>query len=126
MATSHEFFSSAAPELVRSVIGQTLTGCGFALEETTEGGFIARRGSIPMTVLFGGLAGGKLAMSFRVQIMHLDGQIVARLSRVAASSFVTGGAIGLAKADTTFKDTANAIGAALHAAGALTSSRQIG
>ena len=124
MASGHEFFSSADPDVVRSVVAQTLTSKGFTVEPTPSGGFVAKRGSVPMTVLFGGLAGRQLAMSFTVEIMHLDGQIVARLGRVAASAVVTGGAIGAAKADTVFKETANAIGAALHAAGILTSSRQ--
>jgi hypothetical protein len=125
MASSHEFFSSADPEVVRQVIAQVLADKGFSVEATPGGGFVAKRGSIPMTVLLGGLAGGNLFMSFQVTIMELQGQIVARLSRVTANAFVTGGAIGASKANTVFMDTANAIGAALHSAGVLTSSRQI-
>ncbi|WP_223692842.1 hypothetical protein [Leifsonia poae] len=125
MASSHEFFSTADPDLVRSVIGQTLTGRGFTVETTPTAGFVAKRGSVPMTVLFGGLAGGKLYMSFTVEIMQLEGQVVARLSRVSVSAFATGGAIGAAKANNVFMDTANALGVALHEAGVLTSSRQV-
>lgn len=125
MASSHEFFSSADPETVRRIIGETLTGLGFTVETTAGGGFVAKRGSVPMTVLLGGLAGKNLYMSFQVAIMELQGQIVARVSRVAANAFVTGGAIGAAKANNVFMETANALGAALHTAGALTSSRQI-
>ena len=125
MASGHEFFSPADPDAVRSVIAQTLTGAGFTVESTPTGGFAARRGSVPMTVLFGGMAGRQLAMTFTVEIMRLDGQTVARLGRAVASAVVTGGAIGAAKADTVFTDTANAIGAALHSAGMLTSSRQV-
>ncbi|MFF1572233.1 hypothetical protein ACFVWR_05755 [Leifsonia sp. NPDC058292] len=125
MASSHEFFSAANPDQVRDVIGQTLTGLGFTVESTPAGGFVAKRGSVPMTVLLGGLAGGKLYMSFQVAIMELQGQIVARLSRVTANAFVTGGAIGAAKANNVFMETANAIGARMHDAGILTSSRQL-
>ena len=125
MASSHEFFSTADPELVRTVIGQTLTGRGFTISATPEGGFVAKRGSVAMTVLFGGLAGNRLYMTFKVEIMQLDGQIVARLSRVAISAFAAGGAIGAVKANGVFMETANALGAALHDAGALSSSRQV-
>jgi hypothetical protein len=125
MASSHEFFSSASPDQVRQIIGETLTGLGFTVETTAGGGFVAKRGSIPMTVLLGGLAGSNLHMSFQVAIMELQGQIVARLSRVTANAFVTGGAIGAAKANNVFMESANAIGSAMRNAGVLTSSRQI-
>lgn len=125
MASGHEFFSNASPEQVRSVVAQALTERGFTVESTPAGGFVAKRGSVLMTVLFGGLSGRQLAMSFTVQIMHLDGQIVTRLGRVAAGAVATGGALGATKTDAVFKETANAIGAALAAAGILASSRQV-
>lgn len=125
MASAHEFFLSSTPEAARAVIGLTLTEQGFTVEATPAGGFVAKRGSVAMTVLFGGLSGGKLAMTFRVEVMELQGQIVARLSRVTTSAVVGGGAIGAVKADTVFKETANALGAALQNAGILTSSRQV-
>jgi hypothetical protein len=125
MASAHEFFLSSTPEAARAVVGQTLTEQGFTVEATQAGGFVAKRGSVPMTVLFGGLSGSKLAMTFRVEVMELQGQIVARLSRVTTSAVVSGGAIGAVKADTVFKETANALGTALQNAGILTSSRQV-
>lgn len=126
MASAHEFFLSSTADAARAVVGKSLADQGFAVEATSAGGFVAKRGSVPMTVLFGGLAGRQLAMTFRVEIMELDGRIVARLSRITASAAVTGGAIGASKADTVFKATANTLGAALHDAGILTSSRQVG
>ena len=125
MASGHEFFSNAAPEQVRDVVAGALSARGFSLEPTPAGGFVAKRGSVAMTVLFGGLSGRQLAMSFTVQIMSLDGQIVARLSRVVTGSVVAGGALGATKTDAEFKASANAIGAAMSAAGILTSSRQV-
>ncbi|HEV7184474.1 MAG TPA: hypothetical protein VGN33_08245 [Leifsonia sp.] len=125
MASAHEYFLSATPETARAVIEPALVEQGFTVEQTPNGGFVAKRGSAAMTVLFGGMAGNKLAMSFKVEVMELQGQIVVRLSRVVASSVVTGGALGASKANSVFMQTANALGAALNQAGILTSSRQV-
>jgi len=125
MASAHEYFLSSTPEAARAVIEPALIKQSFTVEATPDGGFVAKRGSAAMTVLFGGLAGSRLAMSFTVEVMESQGQIVVRLSRVVASSVVTGGALGAAKANHVFIETANALGAALNDAGILTSSRQV-
>ncbi|SKB00341.1 hypothetical protein SAMN06295879_2989 [Agreia bicolorata] len=123
MASSYDFFIAGDHDAAKTIIGNALTAEGFTITINTDGGFHAVRGSTAATVLWGGLAGKKLHMSFDTQFFVDDrGQLVARLKRDLAVGALKGGAIGATKTANAFEATSHAIGTALTNAGVLTSS----
>jgi len=123
MAKAHDFFIIGEHENGRRIVASALQSEGFAVTATPAGGLLAKRGSTAMTVLLGGLAGNNFQQTFLVDFMvDQHGRLVARLNRNMAGGALKGGAIGAAKTDSAFQQTANAIAAALHGAGALSDS----
>ncbi|KRC47271.1 hypothetical protein ASE16_18300 [Leifsonia sp. Root227] len=123
MAKAHDFFIIGDHENGRRIVASALQSEGFAVTATPAGGLLAKRGSTAMTVLLGGLAGNNFQQTFLVDFMvDQHGRLVARLNRNMAGAALKGGAIGAAKTDSAFQQTANAIAAALHGAGALSDS----
>jgi hypothetical protein len=123
MAKAHDFFIIGDHENGRRIVASALQSEGFAVTATPAGGLLAKRGSTAMTVLLGGLAGNNFQQTFLVDFMvDQHGRLVARLNRNMAGGALKGGAIGAAKTDSAFQQTANAIAAALHGAGALSDS----
>ncbi|MFJ8894694.1 hypothetical protein ACIRCZ_08930 [Leifsonia sp. NPDC102414] len=123
MAKAHDFFIIGDHENGRRIVASALQSEGFAVTASPAGGLLAKRGSTAMTVLLGGLAGNNFQQTFLVDFMvDQHGRLVARLNRNMAGGALKGGAIGAAKTDSAFQQTANAIAAALHGAGALSDS----
>ncbi|GAB3575131.1 hypothetical protein GCM10027406_06200 [Leifsonia lichenia] len=123
MAKAHDFFILGDHENGRRIVATALQSEGFAVTATPAGGLLAKRGSTAMTVLLGGLAGNSFQQTFLVDFMvDQHGRLVARLNRNMAGGALKGGAIGAAKTDSAFQQTANAIAATLHGAGALSDS----
>ena len=123
MAKAHDFFILGDHENGRRIVASALQSEGFAVTATPSGGLLAKRGSTAMTVLLGGLAGNSFQQTFLVDFMVDEhGRLVARLNRNMAGGVLKGGAIGAAKTDSAFQQTANAIAATLHGAGALSES----
>lgn len=120
MASSHDFFIAGDQEAGKALVARALESQGFAVSGTPKGGLLAKRGSTAATVLWGGLAGKKLQVTFTVDFMtDQNGNLVARLTRDLASGALKGGAIGAAKTNTVFQESADAIGHALSDAGVL-------
>ncbi|MGN7799238.1 hypothetical protein [Leifsonia sp. 22587] len=115
MPSAHDFVLTTDHETGRRVIASALEGQGFTVSQTPTGGFLARRGSTAMTVLLGGWAGDRFQVSFVVDFF-VDGEnrMVARLNRDMTSGALKGGAIGAAKVNSAFQETANALHAVLH------------
>jgi hypothetical protein len=125
VAASYDYFISGDHAAARTLIQNTLTQQGFAVEQTENGGFVAKRGSMGATVWLGALAGKNFHVSFSVHFFVDErGQLVARLNRNMGAGVLKGGAIGASKTDTAFVDTANALAGALTNAGVLTGSLQ--
>lgn len=123
MATSHDFIISGDPEAGKKLIHDTLVNQGFTVEQTPKGGVLAKRGSMGMTLLLGALAGNNFQMTFIVEYFAgQNGELVARLNRNMGSGALKGGALGAAKMNTGFEETANALNSALSSAGILASS----
>ncbi|AAT88441.1 hypothetical protein Lxx04500 [Leifsonia xyli subsp. xyli str. CTCB07] len=90
------------------------------MTSTPSGGLLAKRGSDAATIWLGGLAGKNFQVTLTVDFMvDAEGRLVARLNRNMAGGVLKGGAIGAAKTDAAFQETANAIAAALHTSGVL-------
>jgi hypothetical protein len=123
MATAHDFFLLGDHGAGRQLVVTALQNDGFAVTSTPTGGLLAKRGSTAATVWLGALAGKNFQVSFQVDFMvDQQGRLVARLHRNLTAGALKGGAIGAAKTDTAFQQTANAIAAALHQAGVLADS----
>ena len=123
MASAHDFFLLGDHDAARHLVASTLQREGFAVTATPTGGLLAKRGSTAATVWLGGLAGKNFHVSFVVDFMvDQQGRLVARLNRNLTGGALKGGAIGAAKMNTAFEQTANAISAALHQAGVLADS----
>ena len=123
MASSYDFFILGDHEAGKAAVGTTLEGQGFAVTSTPSGGLLAKRGSTAATIWLGGLAGKNFQVTFIVEFfVDAQGQLVARLNRNMSSGALKGGAIGAAKTDTAFVQTADALGAALSNSGVLTNS----
>lgn len=123
MPSAHDFFILGPHDAGRHLVAIALQGQGFAVTTTPTGGLLAKRGSAAKTVWLGGLAGKDFQVTFIVDFMVDDqGRLVARLNRNMTSGALKGGALGAAKTDTAFQETANAIAAVLHPAGVLAGS----
>lgn len=123
MASSHDFFTLGDHDAARRLTVEALNSQGFTVTTTPAGGLLAKRGSTAATVWLGALAGKNFQVTLLVDFMvDHEGRLVVRLNRNMAGGAMKGGAIGAAKTDTAFQETANAIGAALHSAGALATS----
>lgn len=123
MASSHDFFIAGDHDAARALVTAALQGQGFTVTTTPQGGLLAKRGSTAATVWLGGLAGKNFQVTFTVDIMaDTQGRLVARLNRNMTGGTLKGGALGAAKTDSAFQETANAIAQQLHAAGVLADS----
>ncbi|MFJ3958627.1 hypothetical protein [Arthrobacter sp. NPDC090010] len=123
MASSHDFFLHGDHAAGRAVVAETLSAQEFIVTETPKGGLLAKRGSAPLTILFGAMAGAKFQMVFLVDFMvDASGRLVVRLHRNMTSGALKGGAIGASKTNTAFEQTANALAEALHTRGLLAES----
>ena len=117
MATTHDFFLTGDHEQGRGIVLDALRGQGFAVTPAPNGAFTVQRGSTAMTVLFGGLAGSQLRISFLLRFqVDQEGRLVARLSRDQVGAAVSGGAIGATKAKAVFEQCVADIGGRLRAA----------
>lgn len=120
MASAHDFFLLGDHEAAKQLVTSTLQAEGFTVTMTPSGGLLAKRGSAARTFWLGAMAGKNFQVSFLVDFMvDQQGRLVARLNRNMVSGALKGGAIGAAKTDTAFQETANAIAAAAHPAGIL-------
>jgi len=123
MASAHDFFLLGDHDAARHLVASALQGQGFTVTATPTGGLLAKRGSTAATVWLGALAGKNFHVSFVVDFMvDQQGRLVARLNRNMTGGALKGGAIGAAKTNTAFEETANALGGALHQAGVLAES----
>ncbi|MFF2052832.1 hypothetical protein ACFVU2_14615 [Leifsonia sp. NPDC058194] len=123
MASAHDFFLLGDHEAAKQLVVSALQSEGFTVTSTPTGGLLAKRGSAASTFWLGAFAGKNFQMSFLVDFMvDQQGRLVARLNRNMAGGALKGGAIGAAKTDTAFQETANAIAAILHPAGILADS----
>lgn len=123
MASAHDFFLLGDHDAACHLVASSLQGQGFTVTATPTGGLLAKRGSAAATVWLGGLAGKNFHVSFVVDFMvDQQGRLVARLNRNMAGGALKGGAIGAAKTNTAFEETANALAGALHQAGVLAES----
>jgi hypothetical protein len=126
VAGTYDLFLSGEQQKARDVIVQSLSGQGFSLQQTPNGGLLAKRGSAGATILLGGLAGKNFQITFIVEFFSSDdGTLVARLSRNMAAGALKGGAIGANRTNNAFIDTANALVAATQAAGIFTRSTSV-
>ncbi|GIT82137.1 hypothetical protein LLS1_38060 [Leifsonia sp. LS1] len=123
MASAHDFFLLGDHEAARQLVVSALQSEGFVVTTTPTGGLLAKRGSAASTFWLGAWAGKNFQVSFLVDFMvDQQGRLVARLNRNMAGGALKGGAIGAAKTDAAFQETANAIAAVLHPAGVLADS----
>lgn len=114
MAVSHDFTIRTDAGDPRAVIHRVLTDDGWEVSTTPSGGFLAQRGSVWLTVLFGAMAGKGFRQSLVMDFTDTpDGALHARLHRDMRGSALKGGAIGAAKGKRTFEDVANAMHRAL-------------
>jgi len=123
MASAHDFFLLGDHETAKQLVVSALASEGFVVTSTPTGGLLAKRGSAASTFWLGAFAGKNFQLTFLVDFMvDQQGRLVARLNRNMAGGAMKGGAIGAAKTDTAFQETANAIAATLHPAGILADS----
>ncbi|WP_025155608.1 hypothetical protein [Leifsonia aquatica] len=123
MASAHDFFLLGDHEAAKQLVISALASEGFTVTTTPNGGLLAKRGSTAATIWLGAMAGKNFQMTFMVDFMvDPQGRLVARLNRNMTGGALKGGAIGAAKTDTAFQQTANAIAAVLHPAGILADS----
>lgn len=117
MATTHDFFLAGDPEQGRGIVVDALRAQGFSVTPAPDGAFAVQRGSTAMTVLFGGLSGSQLRITFLLRFLtDQQGGLVARLSRDQVGAAVSGGAIGASKATAVFEQCVADIGGRLRAA----------
>jgi hypothetical protein len=123
VAGTYDLFLSGEQQKAKDVIVQSLASQGFALEQTPNGGYLAKRGSAGATLWLGAMAGKNFQVTFIVEFFTgEDGGLVARLSRNMAAGALKGGAIGASKTNNAFIDTANALVSATQTAGVFTRS----
>ncbi|MFF2050228.1 hypothetical protein ACFVU2_01385 [Leifsonia sp. NPDC058194] len=123
MASAHDFFLLGDHEAAKQLVASALHAEGFTVSTTPAGGLLAKRGSGAATILLGAWAGKNFQMSFLVDFMVDEhGRLVARLNRNLAGGALKGGAIGAARTDSAFQQTANAIAGVLQPAGILADS----
>ncbi|NUU04828.1 hypothetical protein [Leifsonia sp. C5G2] len=117
MASAHEFLLLGDHGAAKRLVEAALVSEGFVLTPTPNGGLLAKRGSMPLTLLIGALAGKKnFHVTFIVEyLVSADGQLVVRLNRNMGSGAIKGGALGAVRVDNAFRDTVNAIHAAMPA-----------
>jgi len=124
MASVHDFFLTGDHEAAKAQVASALQAEGFAITPTPKGGLLAKRGSMPITLLLGAMAGKNFQVTFTVEYLVDDsGQLVARLSRDIAAGALKGGAIGANMTNNKFVDTAAALSTALGGTGILASSK---
>ena len=108
-------------------MGKALEGAGFSVTTNPNGTFQATRGSLSRTLLLGAMAGKKFHVTFTVEFFSdPNGNLVARLNRNVSGGALKGGALGANMTNNAFLDTANALIAALSAAGILLTSAPLG
>jgi hypothetical protein len=123
MASAHDFFLLGDHEAAKQFVVSALSAEGFVVTSTPTGGLLAKRGSASSTFWLGAFAGKNFQLTFLIDFMvDQQGRLVARLNRNMAGGALKGGAIGAAKTDAAFHETANAIAAVLHSAGILADS----
>jgi hypothetical protein len=123
VATSYDLFLSGDPAAGKQLIATILGENGFAVTVTPEGNYIAKRGSLALTLLIGAMAGKRFQITFTVDFFaDAEGKLVARLNRNLTGSALKGGAIGANMANTRFGETYGVLSASLLAAGVLTGS----
>ncbi|MGV8885584.1 MAG: hypothetical protein ACOH1T_08370 [Microbacteriaceae bacterium] len=122
MASVHDFFLTGDHDAAKAQFNAAVEAQGFTLSSTPKG-MLAKRGSLPLTLLLGAMAGKKnFQVTFIVEFfVDAAGQFVARLSRDLASGALKGGAIGANMTNNSFVDTAAGISAALQGSGILAS-----
>ena len=123
MPAAHDFFLLGDHDAGRRLVASALQAEGFTVTATPSGGLLAKRGSAASSFWLGAFAGKSYQVTFLVDFMvDAEGRLVARLNRNMVSGALKGGAIGAARIDTAFQETANAIAATLHPAGVLAGS----
>ncbi|MGN6324414.1 hypothetical protein [Pseudolysinimonas sp.] len=127
MASMIEFVLSGDQEAAKKVVLDAATSQGFTPTARDAWNFDIARGSNGLSIAFGALAGKSFYMKFQIGFsVDAEGRVVARLARDAAGSALRGGAIGAAKASSTFQEVADAIGAAATSAGIFLANRTVG
>jgi hypothetical protein len=127
VASMIEFVLTGDQEAAKKVVLDAIAQQGFAATAVDGWNFDLTRGSNGLTIAFGALAGKNFYMKFHVGFSaDAAGAFVARLSRDATGSALRGGVIGADKANTTFQQVADAVGAATTQAGIFASNRTIG
>lgn len=107
MASTHDYFLSGDHASGKTLVGDALTQLGFEVIQMPSGGFTAKRGSFAKTMWLGAMAGKNFHITFFVEFFtDQAGNLVARLSRSLGTGMVKGGAIGVAKTETAFGETA--------------------
>jgi hypothetical protein len=126
VASMIEFVLTGDQEAAKKVVLDAIAQQGFAATATDGWNFDLTRGSNGLTIAFGALAGKNFYMKFHAAFSaDAEGHLVARLSRDATGSALRGGVIGADKANTTFQQVADAVGAATTQAGVFASNRTI-
>lgn len=107
MASNHDYFLAGDQETGKALVANALTQLGFEVTPTPNGGFTAKRGSFTKTMWLGAMAGKNFHVTFVVEFFtDPQGNLVARLSRSLGGGMAKGGAIGVAKTETAFGETA--------------------
>jgi len=122
MARGYDFFFTGNREAARALVEGILVSQGFALRPQASGTLVASRGSMAMTVAFGGLAGKRMHFSFTVDFVDEADRLVARLTRDTGAGALKGGTLGAAKTGRAFDEVANVLREAAGASGQLAGS----
>jgi hypothetical protein len=125
MATAFDYHLNADPDRGRALAGDALRQQGFEVTTTANGSLLATRGSMPLTLLVGALAGSRMHVSFDVQVYSTETGSVVRLNRNLASGALKGGALGASRVADLFQKTAHELGRSLHEAQVLEQTTEV-
>jgi len=111
--------------VARDVVYTTLQNQGFTIEVTGDWSARAERGSQGASILLGAFSGksGRHLILDIASTSEASGNVVIALT--AATSGMSGGLIGMSQAKKAYKETYDAVGTALQAAGVLVNSQAL-
>lgn len=123
MANSHDFFINADPTEALGRVATVLEREGFRITQNQDGSLNAERGKMSTTIWLGALAGKSFHVMLRAEVFTgPQGGAVVRLHRNVGKAALKGGAIGAAKGNRVYEETANAVHTDLASSGHLTNS----
>ncbi|WBU37742.1 hypothetical protein [Homoserinibacter sp. YIM 151385] len=126
MPSNTEITFSVDVAAARAVVIGALEAEGYTLSPSTPGWSKATRGSMPLTLLLGGLAGKNFHVGFLVgERVDEQGRASFRIDRDLATGAVKGGAIGAVRTDKAYVSAVEAVAAAARRAGVLVEHRTI-